>query len=151
MWQQPRRSFKNAKLNFGTLNVRGCKGEYQRKILAKDALAFNIDILGLSEMISDRICSAQIKLRKRMLIVISAYAPTVQVSEQNPELREGRHGLHLKDCTIIPKIERNPNRNQIDYIITKCKHRMLIKNSRSHGGLETKTDHKLVKMEMKIT
>ena len=40
------------------------------------------------ERISDRICSAQIKIGKRMPIVISAYAPTLQISEQNPVLRE---------------------------------------------------------------
>lgn len=41
---------------------------------------------------------------------------------------------------------RNPYRNQIDYIITKSKHRHFIQHSRSYGGCLTDTDHKLVKM-----
>lgn len=39
---------------------------------------------------------------------------------------------------------RNPYRNQIDYIITKQLHKNLIQNSRSYGGTETNTDHKLL-------
>ena len=42
-------------------------------------------------------------------------------------------------------IRRNPYRNQIDYIITKTMHRALIRDSRSYGGIDTRTDHKLVK------
>ena len=38
--------------------------------------------------ISDRICAASINLVNHKLIVISAYAPTLEVSEANPELRE---------------------------------------------------------------
>ena len=144
MCQEPRKPSKRTKLNFGTLNVQGCKEEHKRKTLAKEALAFNLDILGRSEThmpgqglediqtskcckqtnttsyrnyllfhtgsdnnkfhgvgllinkdlnqnferISDRICSAKIKLAKRNLIVISVYALTLQISEQNPDLRE---------------------------------------------------------------
>ena len=45
---------------------------------------------------------------------------------------------------------RNPYRNQIDYIITKKTHRQFIQNSRSYSGIETYTDHKLVKAEMRL-
>ena len=38
--------------------------------------------------ISDRICAASINLVNHKLIVISAYAPTLEVREANPELRE---------------------------------------------------------------
>ena len=45
---------------------------------------------------------------------------------------------------------RNPYRNQIDYILIKTKHRNLVTNSRSYGGIETYTDHKLVKANLRI-
>ena len=45
---------------------------------------------------------------------------------------------------------RNPYRNQIDYTITKKTHRQFIQNSRSYSGIETYTDHKLVKAEMRL-
>jgi exonuclease III len=40
---------------------------------------------------------------------------------------------------------KNPFRNQIDYILTRCRDRTLITNSRSYSGLNTYTDHRLVK------
>ena len=40
---------------------------------------------------------------------------------------------------------RNPVRNQIDFIITRNKHKKFVTNSRSYGGILTDTDHKLVK------
>ena len=46
--------------------------------------------------------------------------------------------------------QKNPIRNQIDCIITRNKKQKFIKDSRSYGGAETDSDHKLVKMEMKI-
>ena len=45
---------------------------------------------------------------------------------------------------------RNPVRNQIDYIIVRNSHRRFVTNSRSYGGIETETDHKLVKMELRV-
>ena len=45
---------------------------------------------------------------------------------------------------------KNPVRNQIDYIIVRNQHRRFITNSRSYNGINTETDHKLVKMNMKI-
>ena len=45
---------------------------------------------------------------------------------------------------------KNPVRNQIDYIIVRNQHRRFITNSRSYNGINTNTDHKLVKMSMKI-
>lgn len=117
-------------LNFGTLNVRGCKTDYTKNILIKDAKTYNIDILAISEThilgdgleqhgeyilyhvgsskhthhgtgiiikkelkpsfkkISDRICQANIKLKHCRLVIISVYAPTLEVSEKKPELRE---------------------------------------------------------------
>ena len=39
---------------------------------------------------------------------------------------------------------KNPIRNQIDYIITKVRHKRFIRNSRAYGGIDTDTDHKLV-------
>ena len=47
-------------------------------------------------------------------------------------------------------IRRNPYRNQIDYIIMKCNQRCFVTNSRSYNGVETSTDHKLVKDELKL-
>ena len=47
-------------------------------------------------------------------------------------------------------VRRNPYRNQIDYILVRIKHRALITNSRSYNGLETFTDHRLVKANLNI-
>ena len=46
------------------------------------------DLSPTFKRISDRICAASINLVNHKLIVISAYAPTLEVSEANPELRE---------------------------------------------------------------
>ena len=128
----------NSKLNIGTLNVRGVKQQIQQQTLGRDALSYDIQVLGLSEThlagegleeisvsvnnqqrkyilfytgsvnksfhgvgllvqkdlnpsfkrISDRICYVNIKLSTRWLHVISAYAPTLAVSEKHPEQRD---------------------------------------------------------------
>ena len=46
------------------------------------------DLSPTFKRISDRICAASINLVNHKLIVISAYAPTLEVSEANPEVRE---------------------------------------------------------------
>ena len=38
-----------SKFNVGTLNIRGCKDPYDRSILAKDALRYDLQILGVQE------------------------------------------------------------------------------------------------------
>jgi len=45
---------------------------------------------------------------------------------------------------------KNQYRNQIDYVITRKKHINQCLDSRSFGGINTYTDHKLVKTTMKI-
>ena len=45
---------------------------------------------------------------------------------------------------------RNPIRNQIDYAIVRNKHLFLVTDSRSYGGIKTETDHKFVKMIMRL-
>ena len=45
---------------------------------------------------------------------------------------------------------KNPIRNQIDYMIVRNKSRRCINDSRSYGGAETDSDHKIVKMNMHI-
>ena len=52
--------------------------------------------------------------------------------------------------THLGEKRRNPVRNQIDYIITRSRSKRFVKNSRSYGGTETESDHKLVKMTMDI-
>ena len=52
---------------------------------------------------------------------------------------------------LKPKIERkNLYRNQIHYIITRKRHKLFVTNSRSYSGIETTTDHKLVKMNTRM-
>ena len=184
---------------------------------------------------TDRICVAEAyteKERKHKMVIITAYAPTLLVSEKDPKFREdfynkiesllhkekrskntvillgdfnaktgsghriykenmgkygkgemnsnGEHLLNtLRDNGMVitnnlfphrlshrttwtaperrsdtlhhdSSIRRNPFRNQIDYIITKIGHKYLINDSRSYDGLETYTDHRLVKMTMKL-
>ena len=36
-------------LNVGSLNVRGCKEHYQKRIVANDAMNYDLDMFGLSE------------------------------------------------------------------------------------------------------
>lgn len=38
-------------------------------------------------------------------------------------------------------VRRNPFRNQIDYILTRCKDRQLVTNARLHAGTTTYSDH----------
>ena len=184
------------------------------------------DIPAVFRRISDRICVAEIYLKETInLYVIVAYAPTLDVSERNPEVREefyrtlsqvsskldksrhalvtlgdfnaktgsgykrypnnmGRYGkglinsngeylleyakgfdLYLTNTTFPHRLShrttwtaperknalhhdgkdrKKPYRNQIDYILTKTKHKMLVRNSRSYGGFETRTGHKLI-------
>ena len=45
---------------------------------------------------------------------------------------------------------RNPYRNQIDHIIIKNMHKVLIKSSRSYGGISIQTDQKLFKATLKL-
>ena len=45
---------------------------------------------------------------------------------------------------------RNPYRNQIDYILVNNKYLRFVTESRSHGGISTDTDHKLVRMKIKL-
>ena len=45
---------------------------------------------------------------------------------------------------------RQPIRNQIDYIITNRKYQPFIINSRSYNNLKTETEHRLVKMTIKL-
>lgn len=51
---------------------------------------------------------------------------------------------------ITGTIRKNPYRNQIDYILVRIKHRSLVTNSRSYSGIETYSDHRLVKTNMQI-
>ena len=46
--------------------------------------------------------------------------------------------------------KRNSYRNQIDYIICKNMHEILLQKSRSYGGTGTKTNHKLVKATFRM-
>ena len=47
-------------------------------------------------------------------------------------------------CDRNGNIRRNPYRNQIDYILVKKSHRLLLENSRSYSGINTDSDHRLV-------
>ena len=53
-----------------------------------EGLIIDQDLSPTFKRISDRICAASINLVNHKLIVISAYAPTLEVSEANPEVRE---------------------------------------------------------------
>ena len=46
--------------------------------------------------------------------------------------------------------KRNSYRNQIDYIICKNMHEILLQKSKLYGGTGTKTDHKLVKATFRM-
>ena len=273
-------------INFGTLNVRGSREDYDKEILYRDVGQYNIQILGFTEShiigeersedvnikneirkyqyfgggiigintysgvgciidasleptfkrITDRICVAEAYIKSitttHKHIIVTAYAPTLIVSEREPEKREaffeeldniiskekkskntvimlgdfnaktgsgyqiykenmGKYGkgkmnsngeyllnvLRENDMVITNTLfphklshrttwtaperkggikhfdrtaRRNPIRNQIDYIIIKTKQRMLVTDARSYGGCEIYTDHKLVKMTMKL-
>ena len=45
---------------------------------------------------------------------------------------------------------KNPYRNQIGYVIMRKSHRIFINDSRSHNGLQTFTDHRLVRTKLDI-
>ena len=45
---------------------------------------------------------------------------------------------------------RQPFRNQIDYIAVKQQHKRFVTNSRSYSNFKTDTDHKMVKMTIKL-
>ena len=45
---------------------------------------------------------------------------------------------------------RNPIRNQIDFIIIQKQIKHLVTNSRSYGGINTNTDHKMVIMNINL-
>ena len=45
---------------------------------------------------------------------------------------------------------RNPIRNQIDFIIVQSEFKHLVRNSRSYGGINTSTDHKMVMMIIEL-
>ena len=45
---------------------------------------------------------------------------------------------------------RNPIRNQIDYILINNQYLRFVTDSRSHGGIDTETDHKLVRMSVRL-
>ena len=47
-------------------------------------------------------------------------------------------------------VRRNPIRNMIDYIITRKNIKHCVTNSRSYGGIETDSDHKLVMADINI-
>ena len=54
----------------------------------------------------------------------------------------------FKDRNGMPR--KNPYRNQIDYILLKKEHRILIQNARSYSGIITDTDHRLVISNIKF-
>ena len=58
--------------------------------------------------------------------------------------RNGNH--NHRDGTI----RRNPYRNQIDYVLTKTKHKEFVNESRPYNGFETSPDHKLLKAKFQI-
>ena len=182
--------------------------------------------------ISERICTVSVKTEEgRTLHCISAYAPTLKRSEDDPKIREdfyeqlekaiskfpkrdivtivgdfnaktgsgwqdfsenmgkfgkgqinsngrylletiAKHEMLLTNTTFDHKMahrstwtcperinphkdkngntRRNPYRNQIDYILINNKFRCFVTNSRSYSGIETETDHKLVKANLNI-
>ena len=59
------------------------------------------DLSPTFKRISDRICAASINLVNHKLIVISAYAPTLEVSEANPELRERARTVASRDACVV--------------------------------------------------
>ena len=56
----------------------------------------------------------------------------------------------FRNFTTREEERRNPVRNQIDYIIVRNTHKKFVTNSRAYVGTGKETDHKLVKMSMKI-
>ena len=142
------------KINFGTLNLNGCKTHEEKlQTIAEDAYRYNIQILGVTEThlpeeetlnievkdkkkkyifynsgikekniftgtgilieenieakfkrISDRICTAKINLgNKHKVMIIIVYAPTLNVSENQPQVREDFYELLQKTTNKINK------------------------------------------------
>ena len=46
---------------------------------------------------------------------------------------------------------RNPYRNMIDYVLVRNEYLSIVKDSRSYSNIETTTDHRLVRAEIKIS
>ena len=135
---------------YGTFNVRGCNKIEQKITLADDMIAYDLDILGITEThipqsiaveniikdnrefvlfsvnnegdtnhgvgfitkksinptfnkINERICTCSIKLKDRNLIAVSAYAPTLDISKKNPELRDD---FYEKLGNVITKVNK---------------------------------------------
>ena len=59
-----------------------------------------------------------------------------------------RKNIHTD--TKSGKTRRNPDRNEIDYILIKNKNNVNIFYSRSYGGMSAKSDHKPVITELEI-
>ena len=63
-----------------------------------------------------------------------AHVTTWECPERNSEIIDSKSGV----------IRRNPYRNQVDYILVKNRRDIQVTDSRSYGGIKTKSDHKLV-------
>eukprot|EP00794_Sanderia_malayensis_P010172 gene10172-11213_t len=196
-------------------------------------IAIRTDLKAYFQRITDRICLAKIPLNdvNKKIIFISTYAPTLEVSEKDPNIREkyykelddvirkvsrrnilivtgdmnaktgnghveypkfiGRYGkgqmnnngkylaeliaqndLVLTNTLFKHKMSHrvtwecperikdhndksgekrnNPYRNQIDYIMISHQHRNFVTNSRSYSGIDTKTDHRLVRANIRM-
>ena len=57
----------------------------------------------------------------------------------------------IKQHNYKGELRRQPYRNQIDYILTKNNHKILVEDSRSYGGTETSSDHKMVIARFHLT
>ena len=135
-------------INFGTLNVRGCKSFDDRREIISELKRYDLQILGLSEThvgetileefktkeetfslflcgkgsyhgvglvvnqalkpkfkkISDRICTADIEFAPgKQGKIISAYAPTLSVSEKTPKEREDFYDQLREVCKSVSR------------------------------------------------
>ena len=63
---------------------------------------------------------------------------------------ERRGNVHRELWIQRSELRNNQNRNQIDKIIVKNKHRNLLTNLGSYSGITTYTDHRLVKANLKM-
>ncbi len=99
--------------------------------------------------------------------VVGNYAKGSEKSENGQQLIELCYRNNLKILNTVFKHKmahrttwtsnqkptpprRNVYRNQIDYILIRSKHLSQAEDARSYGGIETSTDHKLVKASLKI-
>ena len=87
-----------------------------------------------------------------MTTLYSSYSPSItsqlpiHSSNTNYAIVQHEHALNTQQkTTMMASSEKNPFKNQIDYIIVKSHFKHFITNSRSHGGCKTNTDHKLVR------